>query len=225
MTPPRIAQGTPRRRAGLAPPVAVLCLIVVNVSIELALAGADAGWWGSPAWRSIAYHNGAFWAGLLDNWRPNYRAQPVAMFVTYAFLHAGLGHLAGNMLILWLLGALVAHRAGQRGFLAVYLVSAILGAAAFALLGPGSQPMVGASGALFGLAGAWKAWEFRDLRATGRSTWPVWRDLVVLAVLNLAFWYLLGGVLAWQAHLGGFLGGALAAVVLRTPRVPPIAGR
>ncbi|WP_371038326.1 rhomboid family intramembrane serine protease [Rhodosalinus sp. FB01] len=211
-----------RRRVGL--PGAVLALVAINLLVEACLAGADAGWWGSPAWRTLAYHNGAFWGGLLDNWRPNYPLQPATMFATYAFLHAGLGHLAGNMLVLLILGGIVARRAGQGGFVVIYLASAVLGGAAFAVLSDSPQPMVGASGALFGLAGAWKAWELDELRAAGLSRWPVWRDIAALAALNVIFWYLLGGVLAWQTHLGGFLGGALVSTIIGPRHIRPCPG-
>jgi membrane associated rhomboid family serine protease len=182
--------------------------------IELVLMAADAGLIGTPLWRGQAYQNGAFWAGLLYNWRPNYAAQPWLMFITYAFLHSDFWHLAGNMLTLFFLGNIVQDRVGQGGLAWIYTVSAIGGAAAFGLLTFSPQPMVGASGALFGLAGAWLYWEWCDRRREGRSRWPVWRIVFALVVLNALLWAVKGGVLAWETHLGGFVAGWIGAVLL-----------
>ena len=206
--------GSDTSEGGHKPPVpALLSPIVV-----LILIAADWGLIGTPLWRSYAYQNGAFWAGLLYNWRPNYAGQPVSMFFTYAFLHSDFWHLAGNMLTLVFLGDIVVRRIGQGGFGFVYLVSALGGAAAFGLMTTSAAPMVGASGALFGLAGAWQYWEWLDLRDRGLSGWPVWRVVFALIVLNVVLWGLNGGNLAWETHLGGFVAGWIAAVVLRRLR-------
>lgn len=197
---------------------AIIGLILLNVGIELALSAADAGLIGSPRWRSIIYQNGAFWAGLLHGWRPNYAAQPWLMFVSYSVLHSGIVHLAGNMLILWGLGRILRLRLGTAGFLAVYLLSAAGGALCFGLLSHSPQPMVGASGALFGLVGTWQYWRWSHRRRAGRSLVPVWKALAWLALLNAVFWVLLGGLLAWQTHLGGFVTGwAVAAALGQLP--------
>lgn len=200
--------------------VAIIALIVVNVGVEFALSAADAGLIGSSRWRSIAYQNGAFWAGLLHGWRPNYPTQPEVMFLSYSLLHSGLSHLAGNMLVLWGLGRILRRHLGVIGFLAVYLLSAAGGALCFGLLTRSAQPMVGASGALFGLAGAWQYWNWSRRRRAGLSLSPVWQTLAWLAGLNAVFWVLLGGLLAWQTHLGGFLTGwGTAAAIAWSRRV------
>lgn len=186
----------------------LLAVLLACTAVELALQGADLGLWGSPRWRALAYQNGGFWIGLLGDWQPNYAAQPLAMFASYGFLHAGAAHLAVNMITLASLGAAVAARAGQRGFLALYALSVLGGAAGFALLSQAAQPMVGASGALFGLAGALVAWDWRDRRAGGETLWPVLRALALLGLLNLVMYWALDGRLAWETHLGGFLAGA-----------------
>jgi membrane associated rhomboid family serine protease len=193
---------------------AIVTLIVVNVGIELTLAAADAGLIGSARWRAIAYQNGAFWAGLLHGWRPNYPAQPWLMFLSYAVLHGGMIHLAGNMLILWGLGRILRLRIGPAGFFAVYILSAVGGALCFGLLSQSPQPMVGASGALFGLVGCWQYWRWSLRRRAGRSLWPVWQALGWLVLLNAVFWVILDGLLAWETHLGGFVAGWLTAAAL-----------
>lgn len=217
----RASEALPPRTAGAPPPrpsPVLWALIVTCCAVELTLMAADWGLVGTRQWRGLAYQYGAFWAGLLYNWQPNYAAQPWTMFLSYAFLHGGFWHLAGNMVTLLALGLPVERRAGRGGFLAIYLVSAVGGGAVFGLLAPGSQPMVGASGALFGLVGAWQYWEWRDRGRAGRSRAPVWRAVIWLAVLNAVLWLALGGLLAWQTHLGGFLAGWAAAAALALAR-------
>lgn len=212
----------PRPRGGQS--LVLAGLIGLCCAIELTLVAADHRLLGSPLWRGQAYQYGAFWAGLLYNWRPNYEAQPWLMFASYAFLHGGPGHLFGNMLTLFFLGTIVDERVGQGGLLAIYAVSAVGGAAAFGLLTTSPQPMVGASGALFGLAGAWQYWDWADRRRAGQRTWPVWRMVLGLVALNLLLWWWMDGLLAWETHLGGFIAGWAVAVGLARigrGRAPP----
>ena len=182
-------------------------LIILPSLVEAVLQMADAGLLGTVRWRSLAYQNGAFWAGLLGNWRPNYTAQPVTMFISYAVLHAGLAHLAGNMLALGLLGGQLLQRLRAGTFVLLYVGSAIGGGAGFALLSCAPLPMVGASGALFGLAGALLCLEAARSARLGLSRTPVVAKIAGLGALNLLFWFVEGGLLAWQTHLGGFITG------------------
>lgn len=193
---------------------AVLVIGGVCVLVELGLQASDFHLIGSPLWRSLAYQSGAFWPGLLHGWKPNYPLQPVAMFLTYAFLHGGFGHLAGNMITLLALGEVVMARVGQKGFLLIYAVSALVGAALFGVLATGPLPMVGASGALFGLMGAWLYWDFIDPERRRRRFWRLVRGAGILVVLNVVLWVLFDGRLAWQAHLGGALAGWATAAAL-----------
>lgn len=184
---------------------------------ELLLWGADRGLWGSGRWRSLAYAYGGFWVGLLKGWRPNFPAQPWTMFLTYGFLHTGLAHLLGNLAaLIWLTRSLL-PRMGMGLILLIYGAAALAGAGMFGLLSQQFVPMVGASGAIFGLAGAWVATEAQDDRARGRPWRRVLARVVligaVLVVLNLFQWWLDGGRLAWQTHLGGFLAGAILAAL------------
>lgn len=186
---------------------AVIAILVVCTGIEGILQAADHGLIGSARWRPLAYQNGAFWAGLLGDWQPNYALQPLTMFVSYSFLHGGFSHLLGNMLALLGLGTIVTERVGQRGFLSLWLAATLGGGLAFGILSSSPQPMVGASGALFGLAGAWKAWDWQVARRDGGPLWPILAWIAGFAVLNLVLWVIEGGLLAWETHLGGFVAG------------------
>lgn len=133
-------------------------------------------------------------------------------FITSAFAHMprSLTHIGFNMLTLLLMGRYLEPLLGHAKFLAVYLTSALGGSAFFVLLafppgrGPGGQGlnwnsgMVGASGAVFGLFGAYMVigWLLR------RSLTPMW----ILLGMNVVVLFLYPGI-AWTAHLGGFLTG------------------
>lgn len=213
---PKVPQQAAHRLWSLWLLVALTCLP------EIVFLMADYGIWGSTRWRSLAYQNGAFWPGLLRNWSPNYSAQPVTMFISYAGLHAGPAHLIGNMVALVWLGQILHPVLGVWRFMTLYVGTAIGGAALFGLMSTSPAPMVGASGALFGLAGAWMVQEWRqDLRpmADGgrgaRATW-IWLGQIfaILLAVNLMSWFLQDGHLAWETHLGGWLLGVIMALGL-----------
>lgn len=184
---------------------------------ELTLLAADYGLVGSARWRQLAYQYGGFWAGLLHGWQPNYATQPLTMFLSYAFLHSGPGHLIGNMLGLVGLGPIAVDRIGRFGFAALYAVSALGGGLAFGLLSRSAAPMVGASGALFGLAGAWLIWDWRRRRVKSprRALLRLFAIAFALALFNLVIWVVMGRQMAWETHLGGALSGAAFALFYR----------
>lgn len=186
----------------------------VLVAIEIVLQLGDLGLFGGPRFRATVYEYLGFWPGVLAGWTSNYALQPYVMFVTYAFLHGGLVHLAVNLVTLWSLGRAVLARVGVPGFAIIYAVSMLAGAVGFALLGHGFRPMVGASGALFGLAGAILAWNYVDRFTYALGLWPVARAVLLLLLLNVVLYYAMDRLLAWETHLGGFLGGWLAATLV-----------
>lgn len=193
----------------------VIVLVVLIVLPELVLMAADAGWIGSRRWRHQAYTYGAFWAGILsDGWTPNYTAQPFVMFFSYSFLHAGFGHLFGNVVALAWLGGIAADRLRPWQLVGLYAGSTLGGALAFAALSSSISPMVGASGAIFGLAGAWLIWAWQD-QPNRAHAWRFAGQMVLLViVLNAAIWWLQDGQLAWETHMGGFVVGAALAWAL-----------
>lgn len=201
------------RRADLVRGWPIGLLIGLCGGIELTLIASDLGLL-PPNLRARAYEYGGFWPGLLRNWQPNYAAQPAAMFLSYCFLHSGPVHFLVNMLTLWSLGLAVLERVGARGFWLLYAVTALGGALAFAGLADTLQPMVGASGALFGFAGGVLAWNYVDRFTAQAGLWPVTRAVLLLIGLNLVMWWAMDGLLAWQTHLGGFAAGWVMALLI-----------
>ncbi len=194
--------------------LSLYALIALCALIEIVLTLSDLQLFGPPRLRQMAYEYFGFWPGLLQAWRPNYAAQPYTMFVTYGFLHGGPVHLAVNMITLWSLGRAVLDRVGQGAFALLYAGACLGGGAGFALLAPELRPMVGASGALFGLAGGLLAWAYVDRYASREGLWPVARAVLLLALLNLVLWWAMAGQLAWQTHLGGFVAGWILALLI-----------
>lgn len=206
--------GQPSLAASPGKPWVLITVIVICCLVEGLLQLADWQIISVVRLRSLAYEYGGFWVGLLQSWSPNYPSQPYLMFLTYGFLHGGFLHLAVNMMTLWSLGLAVLARVGTRGFLLLYGASLLGGAAGFALLASTLAPMVGASGALFGLAGGLLAWGYVDRYTLRQALWPVARAAGLLLLMNVVMWWVLDGQLAWETHLGGFISGWLAAMLI-----------
>ncbi len=214
----------PRRPHTVTRPWLIWVIMGLCIAIETALVAGDRGWLAYPRLRLTAYEYGGFWPGLLAGWPANYPAQPYIMFVTYAFLHAGIAHLVVNMVTLWSLGREVQNRVGTKGLALLYLAAILGGALGFVLLADRINPMVGASGGLFGLAGGVLAWNYVDRFTTERRLWPVGQAVGMLVLLNLVMWWAMDGILAWETHLGGFVGGWVAAFLIdpRGQPAPPV---
>ncbi|MCX2747299.1 rhomboid family intramembrane serine protease [Arthrobacter sp. MI7-26] len=144
--------------------------------------------------------------GAFEPWR----------MLTSAFVHSQgfVLHIVLNMYMLWIFGQVLEPVLGRIRFLAVYLLSAVGGSVGFLLLTPMLPPtgVEGASGAIFGLFGALLVVQSRR----GGDTRQLW----ILIAINGAIGFLVPGI-AWQAHLGGLITGALsAAVIAFAPRGP-----
>ncbi len=168
-------------------------------------------------------------------------AEPgLATLFSAMFLHAGFLHLLGNMLFLWICGDNVEHRLGRVRFLAAYAAAGVAATAFQTLLsGRTDMPLLGASGAIFGLAGLYFVWFPRNRVRLWVMVFPFFMNVVrVPARTVVAFYVLVQNVLpflaaaagragddAHGAHLGGFLVGLLAAWVvnrrLRSARSAP----
>ncbi len=129
---------------------------------------------------------------------------------TAAFLHGGIVHIFFNMYVLYIFGPRMEIQVGSVPFALLYAASAAGGGAASYLLGPLNQVAVGASGAIFGLFGAWIYVAFR-MRGTagGRA---MFNQLGVLLLINLALPLFIRSI-DWRAHVGGLIAGALVAAL------------
>ena len=130
---------------------------------------------------------------------------------TVALVHGGLTHLFFNMFSLLVLGNPIEAALGKLRFLVIFFISLLTGSLASVYLNSAPHVSVGASGAIFGLFGAFIA--MRNRISEGA------RDIYVIVGLNFVFGFILGGV-DWRAHLGGLVGGYLTtAILLRITRL------
>lgn len=193
-------------------PTPIRVFVALCVVLELFALAAQLTNFG-PQVRNVMIALGGFWPDALSGGRVLYPGQSLLMFATSVVLHGGLLHLFMNMVGLMWLGPMVYARAGRRAFLLIIGISALGSGFAYAGLSHSGAPMVGASGVLFGLAGVLGVWELRDRLAMGSGVRLLLRQAFVLFVLNVAFAFLAAGVVAWQAHLGGLLAGALYGIM------------
>ncbi|MGB3376619.1 MAG: rhomboid family intramembrane serine protease [Microbacterium sp.] len=128
--------------------------------------------------------------------------------LTAVFAHGSFIHLALNMLALWMLGQILEPMLGRGRFLALYLISGLGGSVAVALIAPGTAT-VGASGAIFGL--------MVSLLIIGRHIGANVTGILVILAINFAFTFTIPRI-AWQAHLGGAVVGALIAFIYTRTR-------
>ena len=132
--------------------------------------------------------------------------------LTSVFLHSQGGlpfHVLLTMYALWIFGPMLEGMLGRGRFLALYLISGFAGSVGVLVLAPFTS-VVGASGALFGLMGAFLVIQ----RGLGGNS----KQLLVLLGINVVVSFIPG--IAWQAHLGGIVGGALIGFVLMRTRRP-----
>lgn len=151
-------------------------------------------------------------------------APSVATLFSSLFLHAGILHLAGNMLFLWIFGDNVEHRLGWLSYLVLYLFSGMMATLFFALFMQGSYtPLIGASGAISGILGCYFVWFPQNKVKTFIFLFPFIMDSFYLPARLVLGVYLIvdnllpflftqsGSGVAHGAHLGGFLAGAIIA--------------
>ncbi|MBI5097658.1 MAG: rhomboid family intramembrane serine protease [Nitrospirae bacterium] len=172
--------------------------------------------------QKIAFSYGAIPNFLLtfETYQP---IHPLFTVFTSMFMHGGVLHLGGNMLYLWIFGNNIEDKLGHFRFIIFYILCGVIAAYSHALADPASQtPMIGASGAVAGVLGAYLLL-FPHARIHTLVFFGFFVDVIRLpAVLVIGFWIVLqfingmiskgfaghGGV-AWFAHIGGFLAGFL----------------
>jgi len=153
----------------------------------------------------------------------SYQTIPDALtLLTYSFLHGSFWHLAGNMVFLWVFADNIEDSLGHVRFAIFYVLSAIGAGYVYVLADPGSDiPVIGASGAVAGVVGAYfvlhpnaKVWilAFGRIPLRFASIWIIgfWAGFQVFEAVTS-----IDDQIAWWAHIGGFLTGALLVVLLR----------
>ena len=127
--------------------------------------------------------------------------------ITSVFTHSTgfVFHILLNMYTLWIFGQMLERMLGKARFITLYLASGLAGSLGVMFWAPHDTFVVGASGAIFGLMGAYLVIQ----RKLGGET----TQLLVLVGINLVIGFLPGMSVSWQAHLGGLLGGALLGFI------------
>ena len=208
----------PRRRF----PIVTLLIILMNVIVFAY------EWMLTPA----ALDRLAFTWGLIPAQLMTFRLEAIVRVFTSMFLHGGLMHLAGNMLYLWIFGDNVEGAMGSFSYLVFYLLCGIGAAIGQVAVGPSSTvPMIGASGAISGVLGAYLVLypgaQVETLLFVGFFV----RLVRLPALVLLGMWILLqfvsglaslgidvtGGV-AFFAHVGGFVAGVALVGLFRRRR-------
>ena len=188
----------------LSPPTATRVLLVANVAMFLAVIAV-----------------GYFVFGTIDGTRDNRvlllmgaKVNPliaqgqVWRLFTAMFLHIGVFHLLVNMYALNALGPLVEGYFGHRRFLAIYLLGGLLGSLASYAFSDALS--AGASGAIFGLAGATTVYFLRYRDNFGQRGRAILQNMLLVIGINLVFGFTAPGIDNW-GHMGGLVGGALLA--------------
>lgn len=152
---------------------------------------------------------------------------PYLAVLTSLFLHGSIVHLGGNLLFLWIFGNNIEDRLGALRYLVFYLAAGVVATGAHVLVDTTSTAtLVGASGAIAGVMGAYLVW-FPRVRITTAIFFVIWVRLRawVLLVAWFALQFLTDPTssVAWVAHVGGFVFGVVVGLLLRErfgPRPP-----
>lgn len=206
-------------------PVITVGLIIINILVFIWEAITPS------AAEQIAFYYGAIPHNIIT-FQGAQPIPPVLSIFTSMFLHGGILHVAGNMLYLWIFGNNIEDSLGHFKFLLFYLFSGVVAAYGHALTDPQSTiPMIGASGAVSGILGAYLLL-FPHARVHTLIFFGFFVQVVrIPALIVLGFWIvlqLLNGILgagalqqggvAWFAHVGGFLAGILTIKLWRPRR-------
>ena len=211
-------------------PIVTIALIVACVVAFAYRLGAESNS-GETGVEELFFTFGIVPAELLgDLERGRFIGEETLAVFTSMFLHVNLIHLVGNLIYLWIFGNNVEERLGRLGFVLFYLGGGIAAAVAQIAIDPSSRiPMVGASGAISAVLGAYLVL-FPGARILSLVFLGFFYQLIeVPALIVLGFWFVLqlidgigslglagaeGGV-AFFAHIGGFVFGVLIGIVVR----------
>jgi membrane associated rhomboid family serine protease len=199
----RRGPGSLRRRArSLTGTKVLLGAIIVMFIVEIGASPATS-LFGGPSER-VLFRLGAMYPPAVAEgqyWR----------LFSAMFLHAGLFHLLFNAYALWIFGQVVEEEYGTPWMLALYFLTGFLASVTSYALGPVNMLAVGASGAIFGLFGAFVAYNYRRRHLALASARL--RSAVALILLNMFLAFAIPGI-DWRAHLGGLVAGVVGGYVV-----------
>jgi membrane associated rhomboid family serine protease len=194
-------------------PITKVLLIAIGIGYvwELIVAGGLTSLIAGPSPIDLFEAGGAFAPAIAAGqwWR----------LLTSIFLHAGLIHLAFNAFALWIFGNALEREIGRSSMLAVFLVTGVFAGATSYLFSTGAAVGVGASGAIFGLLGAFVTYNF--LRRHNVLASAQLRSAVTLLLLNLVIGLSIPAI-DWRAHLGGLVAGVVAGFAVDPSRPPAV---
>lgn len=152
---------------------------------------------------SLLWYAGVYsYPGSFEPWR----------LLTSVLVHGSIFHVLLNMYTLWIFGQILEGMLGRGRFLALYVLGGLAGSLGVLFLSDPRIPVVGASGAIFGLMGAFLVIQ---RRLGGNAT-----QLLILVGINLVIGFLPGLNVAWQAHVGGLIAGAVIGLIfVQTRRI------
>lgn len=214
-------------------PIVNYALIAINILVFILM------WLAGPAQESLVYE----FAMIPASFTSGIDLGDISDIFTSMFMHAGLAHIGGNMLYLWIFGDNVEDRLGHVGYVLFYLVGGIVASLTHLLTNPNSQiPTVGASGAIAAVLGAYLVLYPQSRIQTFIPLGYFMRLTVVPAIVVLGLWFVLqlfsgvaslgaadvGGVAFW-AHIGGFVAGLVMGFLVSrlqpAERTPQAAAR
>jgi membrane associated rhomboid family serine protease len=193
----RRGPGRPLRQGNLSATRILLVLILIAFAIEVAVGGPQA-LMTPPEGKLLDL--GALQPFLIAHgqaWR----------LLTAMFLHDGLLHIGFNAYALYLFGTIVERDFGTPRFVAIYFVTGLFASAASYAFGPVEAIGVGASGAIFGIFGAFITYNYRRRHLAMAAANLRWAMILILLNAFLAFSF---GAIDWRAHVGGLLAGVVA---------------
>lgn len=211
-------------------PVVVVVLFLIMAGVEAVLSLGEAGLVGGPSaigWRLALVRDWGFSGDLFDAMiAQNYwTAQHVARLITYPFIHLSFTHALLAIVLMLALGKMAAEVMGQFAMLALFLLSGIGGALAYALLLDDPVWLVGAYPSVYGLIGGYSFLTWRRLGATGGQQMQAFTLIGMLMALQL-IWSLFGTVgNGWVAELSGFVCGFLLCFICAPGEWAKILGR
>jgi membrane associated rhomboid family serine protease len=202
-----------------ATPVTKILLVAMAIGYlwELVVAGGPGALFGGPGAQDLIK------AGALVPVIGGTVAHPIGgilggewwRLLSSMFLHAGLIHLGLNSYVLWIFGVEIERQIGRLVTLAVFLVTGVFAGATSFAFAPGYTIAVGASGAIFGLVGAFVAYNY--LRRQHVMAQARLRGALTMLLINLVIGFSIPGI-DWRAHVGGLVAGLVAGFAVDPSR-------